>query len=153
MGQCEEFSRAAYAMFALLGYEARYVLDFTDHVWVEVRLPSLQGGEPQWVHADPSEGVMDQPLMYEKGWGKQLTLIFAMTPWEIEHVTPRYTADYSATVERRGLSEEHLSQILAETNRELRQGKDSLNLAAGQLSRDRSFADIALWAHFSSDEL
>ena len=56
-------------MLASLGYNVRYVLDFTDHVWVEVRLPTASK-DGRWVHADPSEGVLDNPLMYEKGWGR-----------------------------------------------------------------------------------
>jgi len=94
MGQCEEFSRAGHALFTQLGYNARYVLDFTDHVWLEVWL----GGK--WVHADPSEAVLDSPLMYEGGWGKKLSMIFAFTPSYAEHVTASYTADYPATVHR-----------------------------------------------------
>merc|ERR1740138_1658918 len=100
-------------MLSSLGYEARYVLDFTDHVWIEVK---LGGKEGKWVHADPSEGVLDSPLMYEKGWGKELTMIFAFTPHHVEHVTAKYTTDYKATVSRRGISERDLAFTLTEVN-------------------------------------
>mmetsp|Transcript_100661 Transcript_100661/g.323184 ORF Transcript_100661/g.323184 Transcript_100661/m.323184 type:complete len:560 (-) Transcript_100661:45-1724(-) len=150
MGQCEEFSRAAYAMLASLGFEARYVLDFTDHVWVEVKLQNASGGNTTWVHADPSEGVLDQPLIYEKGWGKNLTMIFAFTPWSVEHVTARYTSDYAATVQRRAVPEDVLQGVLAEAQKRLERELPlrSWGDGAGSLSRDRSFADLALWGHF-----
>lgn len=118
MGQCEEFSRAGYAVLSFLGYKARYILDFTDHVWLEVQLPGADG-EAQWVHADPSEGVLDNPLMYEKGWGKKLTMVFAFTPSGVEHVTRRYTAHYGQTVIRRRIRESALQSTLDEVNAKL----------------------------------
>merc|ERR1712224_172593 len=83
----------------------------------EVKLPS--GNTGKWVHADPSEGILDEPLMYEKGWGKKLTMIFAFTPTYIEHVTPTYTADYEKTVWRRGVSDASLKEVLSEANQRL----------------------------------
>lgn len=148
MGQCEEFSRAGHALLGLLGYEVRYVLDFTDHVWIEVKIP--QGKDGQWIHADPSEGVMDDPLMYEKGWGKQLTMIFAFTPWTVEHVTHRYTADYPSTVMRRGIPDSRLNEVIAEVNHRL-QYELPLNNWGYQLhqsSKERSLREVALWSHF-----
>jgi len=150
MGQCEEFSRAGHAMMSLLGYEARYVLDFTDHVWIEVKIP--KGPEGKWIHADPSEGALDQPLMYETGWGKQLTMIFAFTPWSIEHVTSKYTAKYAETVIRRGVPEERLNDVIAAANHRL-QYELPLNSWGFQLthnSKDRSLREVALWQHFEA---
>lgn len=151
MGQCEEFSRAGYALLAAAGYEARYVLDFTDHVWVEVKLPSESDSTWAWVHADPSEGVLDQPLMYEQGWGKQLTMIFAFTPWKIEHVTSTYTKDYAATVQRRGLQDADLQNILDEANGRLNYElplKKWGYTAGFSGSKGRDLDEISLWAHF-----
>lgn len=156
MGQCEEFSRAGHALLAALGYEVRYVLDFTDHVWVEVKIPQGEGGS--WIHADPSEGVLDQPLMYEKGWGKKLTMIFAFTPTYVEHITARYTDDYKSTVLRRGIPDERLKLAIAQVNDRLayelpmqRWGYASNYTVAGQLhSKDRSLEEIALWTHFEA---
>lgn len=115
MGQCEEFSRAAHAMFAALGWEPRYVLDFTDHVWIELKMKQADGTSA-WVHADPSEGVLDSPTMYEKGWGKKLTVILALTPFHIDDVTSKYTEDYAAILSRRGISEETLNAGVSKAN-------------------------------------
>jgi len=155
MGQCEEFSRAGYAMLASAGYEARYVLDFTDHVWVEVKLPSETNATATWVHADPSEGVLDQPLMYEQGWGKQLTMIFAFTPWEVEHVTTRYTAKYQETVRRRGFPEANLNAVLAEANGRLAYELPlhSWGYNSGFTgSKGRSLEDVAMWSYFEGGQ-
>lgn len=149
MGQCEEFSRAGHALLAALGYEVRYVLDFTDHVWLEVRLP--RGERGTWLHADPSEGVLDSPLMYETGWGKQLTMIFAFTPWSVEHVTQRYTRDYKATVARRFIPEESLRATLEEANSRLQYELPMRSWGYGHKggsSRARTLKEVLLWAHF-----
>lgn len=150
MGQCEEFSRAGHAFLSLLGWEARYVLDFTDHVWIEVQIP--KGDKGVWVHADPSEGVMDSPLMYEQGWGKQLTMIFAFTPWTVEHITHKYTEDYAATVVRRGIPDDRLKAVIDKVNHRL---KYELPLNGWghqivQTSKDRTLQEVALWSHFEA---
>lgn len=153
MGQCEEFSRAAHALLSSLGFETRYVLDFTDHVWVEVRMPRGENGV--WLHADPSEGVIDEPLMYEKGWNKKLTMIFAFTPGFVEHITSRYTTDYEATIQRRGIDEAALEKVLSSTNHRLRyempvQQFGFQSSSNGDALQPRSFEHIALWRHFAA---
>ena len=57
-----------------VGFETRYVLDFTDHVWTEVW--SRRFG--RWIMADSCEGKIDEPCMYEKGWGKKLNAILKL---------------------------------------------------------------------------
>jgi len=93
---------------------------------------------------------LDEPLLYERGWAKKLTMIFAMTPWSIEHVTARYTADYNATVHRRGVTEDVLQEILGEVNHRLHSEVPvrSWGYDKGRASRNRSLDEIALWAHF-----
>jgi len=151
MGQCGEFSRMGYALLASTGWKARYVLDFTDHVWIEVLLKQKDGSS-KWIHADPSEGVLDAPLMYEKGWGKKLTMIFAFTPWSVEHVTETYTEDYNGTLARRVISESRLQMVLREANRRLRSELPlhKWGYAAPQRSKDRTLEDVFLWSHFEA---
>ena len=65
-GRCGEYSWLALRMLEALGFEARWVVDMADHVWVEVWSRS-QG---RWLHADPCEMACDAPMTYERGWGK-----------------------------------------------------------------------------------
>ena len=77
--------------------QARWVLDVTDHVWTEVWVPAWG----RYVHADPCENVLDAPLMYEAGWGKKLSYIFAFGSGGAADVAPRYSTDWQACLERR----------------------------------------------------
>lgn len=78
-------------------YPHRYILDFTDHVWTEVYSQSQR----RWLHIDCCEGKMDTPLMYEKGWGKKLTYVFAFSKDEALDVTWRYTSNQQELLKRR----------------------------------------------------
>mmetsp|Transcript_12311 Transcript_12311/g.26930 ORF Transcript_12311/g.26930 Transcript_12311/m.26930 type:complete len:124 (-) Transcript_12311:304-675(-) len=91
-----------------LGRRCRWVVDWADHVWVEVHVRGRG-----WVHLDPCEAVIDEPLLYQ-GWGKKQTYIIAFEgPWEeeelgsdppfrhIEDVTMRYTSDNDDIIDRR----------------------------------------------------
>lgn len=40
-----------------MGYEARFVNDWTDHVWTEVYL------DGRWQHADSCECTLDAPMV------------------------------------------------------------------------------------------
>ncbi|BHF84322.1 Peptide-N(4)-(N-acetyl-beta-glucosaminyl) asparagine amidase [Sparganum proliferum] len=96
----------------------RFVVDFTDHVWCEVWLEEpttvAEGTVTptgRWVHVDVCESLIDAPLVYEAGWHKKLSYIFALTlppytaPSEIaidtQDVTWRYTTDPAAVRSRR----------------------------------------------------
>ena len=41
--------------------QARYVMDWNDHVWTEYWSDAQQ----RWVHVDPCEAAYDRPLLYE----------------------------------------------------------------------------------------
>jgi len=98
-GRCGEYSMLLYRMLRALGYggRARWVVDWADHVWAEVWLGGNagnaggggdgrlrhhlgSGGEEgdggRWVHLDPCEAAVDNPLLYES-WGKNQTYIVA----------------------------------------------------------------------------
>ena len=79
-GRCGEYSMLLYRMLRALGFVGvRWCVDWADHVWVEVWLgESVQGVEEggRWVHLDPCEAVVDNPLLYES-WGKNQTYIVA----------------------------------------------------------------------------
>jgi hypothetical protein len=83
----------------VLGYTVRWTVDKADHVWAEVkikalnvsgevsllftftspyryRLDALSQVDEAWVHLDPCEAAVDEPLLYQN-WGKNITYIFA----------------------------------------------------------------------------
>jgi len=86
-GRCGEFANAFCLILRSLHFDARYVLDFTDHVWVEVWMPSLQ----RFVHMDPCEVAFDKPLLYEAGWNKNLTHVISFSRYGVVDVLPRYS--------------------------------------------------------------
>ena len=88
-GRCGEYSMCALAIFESLGYKARWIVDWADHLWVEV----LVAGK--WVHCDPCEASVNEPLLYQ-GWGKNQTYIIAFGRDHIEDVTGAYTSDLAA---------------------------------------------------------
>ena len=96
-GRCGEWANCFALCSRAMGLETRYILDFTDHVWIEYYSVS----QKRWVHADPCENTCDTPLVYEVGWGKKLTYIFAFSYDDIQDVIWRYSVSREETLARR----------------------------------------------------
>jgi peptide-N4-(N-acetyl-beta-glucosaminyl)asparagine amidase len=62
--------------------------------------------EQRWLHADSCENVLDEPLLYERGWGKKLNYVVAVGVGSVADVTRRYTEKYDEVLTRRTLADE-----------------------------------------------
>lgn len=106
----------------------RLVVCWTDHVWCEVWLEDeTHPGHFRWVHCDPG-GEIDQPLLYESGWGKKLDYVFAYTvpppvfefdspdsihAVDVQDVVWRYTRNFEEILSRRtAVDEQTLTRYL-----------------------------------------
>ena len=135
-GRCGEYSMLLYRMLRALGYtNSRWVVDWADHVWADVWLGDqvgerIEGG--RWVHLDPCEASVDNPLLYQS-WGKNQTCILGFyDPYVegdaveargfplIEDMTSQYTSDeFSAIEERRGISNEFIEESIHNCTRRM----------------------------------
>ncbi|KAJ1502853.1 peptide-N4-(N-acetyl-beta- glucosaminyl)asparagine amidase [Coelomomyces lativittatus] len=86
-GRCGEWANAFLLIGKALGYETRYVMDWADHVWNEIKIPSLQ----RWVHVDVCENLMDAPMVYCLGWKKKLQRVYSIDGGYVMDVFDRYT--------------------------------------------------------------
>jgi len=84
-GRCGEFSILYNALCLACGYRARLVVDiYGDHVWTEVFLNG------SWVHVDPTEKIVNDPLMYQRDWHKEVKLVCAFEDSLVLDVTENY---------------------------------------------------------------
>lgn len=61
----------------------------------------------RWIHCDPSDNLYDAPLVYEVGWSKKLSYIFAFSGDQVVDVTKRYTKQWNQVLQRRNLVDEN----------------------------------------------
>ena len=120
-----------------MGFEARHVVDWTDHVWAEV----FSDRQQRWLHCDPCEDCCDKPLLYEGGWGKPLSYVIAFSCEEAVDVTWRYTAKIDDVCGRRVLCDERALQRCLDGLRTQRQR--SLSMARRQTLAQRSLVEAA----------
>lgn len=118
-GRCGEWANCFTLCCRAMGFEARYVLDVTDHVWTEVYSEHFK----RWLHCDSCEDQLDCPLTYEVGWGKKLSYIFSISHEEIVDTAKRYTQEWGEMRARRDeVSEKWLKSTLAQMNQNIQSG-------------------------------
>ncbi|PMB75276.1 MAG: hypothetical protein C0193_01200 [Candidatus Bathyarchaeota archaeon] len=94
-GRCGEFALLYNGLLLANSYKSRIVIDCStlkdkskkaagDHVWVEIFINN------RWVHVDPTEKRINQPLMYTNEWNKDVNLVYALTDKKIVNVTKTY---------------------------------------------------------------
>ncbi|VVA96696.1 unnamed protein product [Arabis nemorensis] len=133
-GRCGEWANCFTLYCRSFGYDSRWILDFTDHVWTECFSHSLG----RWIHLDPCEGVHDKPMLYEKGWNKKLNYVIAISKDGVCDVTKRYTKKWHEVLSRRSLTtESSLEAVLRTLTRERRSSLMPQVLSALEL-RDRN---------------
>ena len=137
-GRCGEYSMLLFRLLRALGHETRWVVDWADHVWVEVFCERAG----TWIHLDPCEAAVDENFLYQ-GWGKKQTYVLAfyapppargtkhgssslsassMKHSLIEDVTASYTTDTADEIQsRRDERERHVQQALQQSTEYLRQ--------------------------------
>lgn len=122
-GRCGEFANCFTFICRCLGFDTRYVYSTSDHVWTEV----YSHHKKRWVHVDPSENVIDSPLMYEHGWNRNLSYVLAFSKDDVQDVTWRYSNKHDEVLKRRTMCTE---KELVKTICELRKKRQSLSSAA-----------------------
>lgn len=88
-------------------------------------LQVFSDAQNRWLHIDPSDNVVDAPLMYQHGWKRNVDYIIAVSYEDIQDVTWRYTNNHAETRRNRNrcTEPELLKSILL--LREKRQQKGS----------------------------
>ncbi|XP_023176517.2 peptide-N(4)-(N-acetyl-beta-glucosaminyl)asparagine amidase isoform X2 [Drosophila hydei] len=108
-GRCGEFANCFTFLCRCLDYDARLVHSHFDHVWTEV----FSEKQMRWLHVDPSDNVVDSPLMYQHGWKRNIDYVFGYSRDDAQDVTWRYTNNHQQILQQRRLcSEKELIEAL-----------------------------------------
>lgn len=96
-GRCGEYANCFTFLCRCLGYDARYIYATFDHVWTEIYSPF----QKRWIHVDPSDAVVDSPLMYQHGWKRPVDYVLAFSQYDVSDVTRRYCNDDRQALHKR----------------------------------------------------
>ena len=128
-GRCGEWANCFTLCCVAMGYDSRWVLDWTDHVWTEV----YSERQKRWLHCDSCEDACDQPNLYEKGWGKKLSFVVAFGVFDVVDVTRRYArGPLEELTKRRGESLSGGEDDETWVRDQIKSRKDALRLAVGE---------------------
>ena len=117
-GRCGEWANLFGCILRSLNFEVRFIDNFEDHVWNEY----WSDYHNKWIHVDSCENAWNTPLLYEQGWGRNMTFIIAYSVSGVYDVTRRYVKDWRIISERRSQVMNDTCQKLIEfTNNQLRE--------------------------------
>lgn len=124
-GRCGEWANCFTFLCRALGYEARFVFSTGDHVWTEV----YSDRKRRWIHVDPCENAIDSPLMYEHGWKKDISYVFAFSRDDVQDVTWRYSSQHQRVIKSRtSCSEKELLDTILKLRDKRREKVSGLRL-------------------------
>lgn len=94
-GRCGEFALLYNGLLLANGYDCRIAIDCStlqdksktaagDHVWNELLVDN------GWMHVDPTERRINQPLMYAQDWNKDVNLVYVIAKKQTLLVTNTY---------------------------------------------------------------
>ena len=66
-------------------------------MWTEVYSPF----QKRWLHVDPSDAVVDSPLMYQHGWKRPIDYVLAISQYDVVDVTWRYCNEDRVALQKR----------------------------------------------------
>ena len=140
-GRCGEWANCFALCCRAAGLEIRLALDFEDHVWVEYYSNAMA----RWIHMDACEAAYDKPLLYEAGWGKQMSYVIAVGVSGVADVTKRYTKKFESLLPRRSCSEAWVDSYLAQITASLRSSlsKDLVNRLVARDAKDAASIQAA----------
>lgn len=90
MGRCGEYANCFTLLCRAMGFTARLIVATFDHVWTEV----FSVAQKRWLHVDPSDNVIDAPLMYQHGWKRSVDYVMAYSMDDVQDVTHRYANNH-----------------------------------------------------------
>lgn len=68
-----------------------------DFFFLTIQWQVWSDAQKRWIHIDPSDNVIDAPLMYQHGWKRSVDYIIAYSHEDIQDVTWRYTNNHGET--------------------------------------------------------
>ncbi|CUA70874.1 peptide-N4-(N-acetyl-beta-glucosaminyl)asparagineamidase [Rhizoctonia solani] len=125
LGRCGEWANLYTLFLRAVGLRARYVWNKEDHVWNEYFSPAAG----RWIHTDSCEAARDQPLLYDRGWGKKMSYIIAFSVDGASDVSRGYVQNSNEMFQRRhDAPEPALAEELARITAARRRNRSSSDL-------------------------
>lgn len=121
-GRCGEWCNLFTLILKSFGLEARYVVNFEDHVWNEYYSPFLK----RWIHLDSCEQAFDEPHIYSINWNKKMSYCIAYGKYDVVDVSKKYIVQNE--LPRDKISNSDLSFLCRILTKQLRKGLSNVEL-------------------------